>query len=152
MARPLTTVQIGVRWEVKQNLGQKLRELVVLRPVPSRWWYLPFLLLEGGLAFFALAGGLPGGYTYLALSLIFLAQTSWPSILGWWAAFGGWFSIEFLLPLHDRLVYGIPGFSPGFLIGWGLLPLVFLYFVRPRPGTAPTRPDITQARSLGTGP
>ena len=115
-----------------QPLRDKLGSLVTRRSRPSRWWYLPFLLVQGALAFFALAAGLPGKWDYLALSMIFLAQTVRPTVLGWWGALLGWFSLNFLMDLHDRLAYGIPGFTAGYLVVWGVLPLIPLWLIRPR--------------------
>ena len=39
-----------------------LRLLVAYQPRPSRWRYLPFLLIEGGLGLLALGEGDPGSW------------------------------------------------------------------------------------------
>ena len=129
--------------QLNLHLLEKLRPLVVMRPVPSRWLYLPFLLVMGCLAMGALGEGYPGGGDYLALSLIFLVQTYRPTVLGWWAAEAGWFSVCFVEFLYARIAHHTPGFTPAFLLVWGVLPLVLLWLIRPRaksgqPGSAPS--------------
>lgn len=105
--------------------------LLAERRVPSRWWYLPFLMIQGGLAFLALAEGMPGGRPYLALSIILLLQTLRPTFLGSTLAMLGWFLVWFALPVYASLAYMYP-FTMGFLILWGLVPIALLWLIRPR--------------------
>lgn len=137
---------------VEQRVRGKLYALVAKHPHPSRYWYLPFLVVEGGLAFFAITGGMPGGYYYLAVALVFLVQTIRPTILGWYATMAAWFAGEFLEPLHDRLAYDISGYTPAYLIGWGLVPLVWLYLIRPRLKAVPEAHDVKESHPPPSNP
>ncbi|HEV2133033.1 MAG TPA: hypothetical protein VGR47_02100 [Terracidiphilus sp.] len=109
--------------------------LVAYQTRPSRWWYLPFFLVQAGLGLVNTVGEYrtAGGWTFLAVALIYLVQMMFPSVLGWWAAMVGWFATEFVWPLYDRFAYDIPGYTVTFLLLWGLAPLVLLWLIRPRP-------------------
>ena len=126
-----------------------LRLLVAYQSRPSRWWYLPFLLVEGGLGLLALGEGYPGSWFYLTVALVFLAQTKRPTVLGWWATLVAWFASEFIQPLYDRLVFHIPGYTITFFLLWGLAPLVLLWFIRPRPPRAASTADVEVIATMG---
>jgi hypothetical protein len=117
------------------EMKTRLRLLVAYQTRPSRWWYLPFFLVQGGLGLVNTVGEYrnPWGWPLLAVALIYLVQTMWPSVLGWWAAMVAWFAAQFVVPLYDRFAYDIPGYTVTFLLLWGLAPLVLLWLIRPRP-------------------
>lgn len=110
----------------------RFRRLVAIRRAPSRWWYLPFLLVMGAMALLALGEGLPGGADYLVVFLVLSVQTARPTALGWWATLGAWFGVCFAEPLYARIAYEISGFTPTFLFAWGVVPLILLWLIRPR--------------------
>ena len=116
------------------EMKTRLRLLVAYQTRPSRWWYLPFFLVLGGLGLANTIGEYrqPWGWTILAAALIFLVQMMWPSVLGSWAAMVAWFATQFVAPLHDRFAYDISGYTSTFLLLWGLAPLVLLWLIRPR--------------------
>ena len=96
---------------------------------PKRWIYLPYALLLACTFLFGLgsAEAYPSDlWPYLALLAIFMVQLIWPTILGWGAAFGGWFAFFFV---HD-VCTGVSLGPFGFLWTVGLL--VPLYLFRPR--------------------
>lgn len=121
-----------------KEMKTRLPLLAAYQTRPSRWWYLPFFLVQGGLGLVNTVGEyrVPWGWTYLAVALIYLFQMMWPSVLGWWGAMAAWLAAQLVAPLYDRFAYDINGYTITFLLLWGLAPLTLLWLIRPRPARA----------------
>jgi hypothetical protein len=102
---------------------------------PERWWYLRFLIASGTLSIWEIAdSGWADTWPYVILSIVFLVQFIRPTWLGWWVAVLIWVWIGILECLYLRFALHRPEFSAGFIVLWGMGPLVLLYLVRPRSG------------------
>jgi hypothetical protein len=115
-----------------RSLRQTAGSLTTVRPVPSRSFYLPYLLIIGSLGFLALGESLRDALPYIVLFGIFLTQFMRPSVLGWLASIAGWFVVCFLAPLYARIVDNIAGFTNVVLFVWGVAPLLILILLRPK--------------------
>jgi hypothetical protein len=95
---------------------------------PKRWIYLPYALLLAGTLLFGLGSEayVSELLAYVVLLPIFVIQLIWHTIIGWRAAFGGWFAFFFVYDIWTGVSLGALGFL------WAIGLLVPLYVFRPR--------------------
>lgn len=98
-----------------------------------RWINLLFIIVLSVILFWGLHDEpLLALWPYVVLLIVFLFQCVWPTVLGWLFSIVSWLGIAFGYFLFERVVYGVKGFTPGFLFIWGILPAVLLCFFKPR--------------------
>ena len=118
--------------ESQHNTGL-FQSAVQRRLSPERWCYLPFLIASCTLSIWGMAdSGWADTWPYVILSFVFLVQLIRPTLLGWWVAISTWVWIGIINCLYMRLALGRSEFTAGFILLWGVGPLVLLYLVRPR--------------------
>lgn len=118
--------------ESQRNTGL-IQSAVQRRLAPDRWWYLPFLIASCTLSIWGMAdSGWTDTWPYVILSVVFLVQLIRPTWLGWWVAASVWVWIGIINCLYLRLALHNYEISVGFIVLWGVGPLVLLYLVRPR--------------------
>lgn len=113
----------------------RFARLIERRRKATRWIYIPYAAVLAAALVMGLVMGEPPSslVTNMIVLLILIVQTIRPTILGWTAIVVSWFCIGFLGLLYARIFMGIWEFNNWVLLLVGLLPLVPLFLLRPRP-------------------
>ena len=116
-------------------MDDRLYRLISFRRKATRWIYIPYAVVVAAMLTMGLVMGEPPGSltaNFMVL-LILVIQAFRPTILGWTAIVVSWFCIGFLGLLYARIFLGIWEFNNWVLVLVGILPLVPLFLLRPRP-------------------
>lgn len=92
---------------------------------------LPFALALLVIVALGAHEGIGGIWPYLPLLLVFTIQCVWPTKIGWLLTLVLWIALAFGVPAYERFVRGVAEFNIWFLLLWGVIPALILWYFRP---------------------
>jgi hypothetical protein len=92
---------------------------------------LPFALTLLVIIVLGAHEGIGGIWPYLPLLLVFIIQGVWPTRIGWLLTLVLWIALAFGVPSYERIIRGVTEFNIWFLLLWGLVPALILWYFRP---------------------